>query len=557
MFSRVFVVYDPLWNTVKSVITNGVSHADFTYERRGGAKSGRIDIAWDWLDRYYIGIGDWVEYWYDGVVRVYSGRVVSREAKPEGGISLTLQGPLDLLADIKIGSRNQKLYYGSTIPKEARRERNAILVKKTRIDEIVWDILQRYLNNTPQNLITAVSSYIEPTAEEVGLLRFDGNVDLIGALNDLALRAGNYTWGVDEAGYFYFHPVRASNIFTFQVGVNARDVTERESLNETFNHVTVRGGWKYSKTTKPEQLVYERVDFPSMELYGIRKVEAFSPLVINEDDAIAFADAILDNYSLPSTEVKFTVPDVMLTVFDITGVRLLDTLGGVIIEGDPHSMKVNFDQAFECNYTFKPFSLKRPVEKWDNKLTYAFAVEDGLITILGTTDGKTVYIYPYGTSEAAWLGDTSWNYFYCCHTPSTHLSKKTIGQEFIISPFIEIAGSSGQYEGSGYMEDEDPDIPSTDYAPGGGNIPVDLPTMKQVTFLLVHRTFLENPGEGFGWTEEEGDRSSFEIVEVRLPKDLTWSQFVGAEAEATYRIEQGTVIVPRESPRWVKVVEKN
>jgi len=561
-FERVFVVYSRDLLVVKDVITSGVTHAEFSYKRAGGIQNGSLNLALSWVDRYFIQIGDWIEFYYNfsrGLV-VYIGRVTSIRTSSEGGASYALQGPLDLCADIKVGNQKQKLYYGTMIPKKSKKERNAILVKKSFVDSVFWDLLQRYTWQLPQSLIGLLSSNIYVTDAQVTMLAFDGNSDLITAFKDLALRAGtNWGWGVDEGLFFYLIPPITYSLLDFQIGENVAKCEEEWGMDDVYNVATIRGGISYDKSLVPHQYTSTWSRLDSLSSYGPRKIEVFNPFIAEDVTAQGLANRLFDDYAYPSQRVVFTAPDVApVALLAVTAIRLIDVNGNLIVEGLPNSMRCTLDESLEVTYEMRRPTLKRPVEKWDDKHLPLKAVNEAKVTVLGRKDGSSAFFTLVGSSTTFWLSLRP--ILELCHTSSEDiLSKKTIGQEFQISVEVELPGSLDQYdrgtENTGYMGVGDPDVPAVSYNPSNLNEQsIVLPNYVTIVFGAMHTLYDKNSDV---WEEQEGDYSEFQITSIGLPRDYSWSNFVPNSAvPINYIIEIGTPIRPRETPRFVKVTKK-
>ena len=143
---------------------------------------------------------------------------------------------------------------------------------------------------------------IEGTDTTISVLKLDGRQSLFDILNDLAVMAGGYVWGIDEAKVFFFKALPSTDT-TYAVGQeNVAAVSGVRSTTRTKNRLEILGGWvgdaQYHRTFNATQ---------SQTDYGIRKETRFLPSITNDTDAETWANAFFEIYGVEQLNATVTL----------------------------------------------------------------------------------------------------------------------------------------------------------------------------------------------------------------------------------------------------------
>ncbi|ODA30020.1 hypothetical protein [Planctopirus hydrillae] len=142
---------------------------------------------------------------------------------------------------------------------------------------------------------------ITHTATPVPLesFKFHGEESLRSIFKDLALRAGNAPWGVDEMGRFFF---RAGQEFTTQAipRTSIIQLEHSRSLDQIFNRVLLTGAYLYLANGQPYRWRGNYTEPTSRALYGERRIRLWVPWIRTAQDARGFLKEFFSQYAFPT-----------------------------------------------------------------------------------------------------------------------------------------------------------------------------------------------------------------------------------------------------------------
>lgn len=281
---------------VQETLTD-VSRCAFELLRLGGCGQGRIVLEreYDMLEGV-PSLGDELFIFYDSddTDPWYRGVVENIRTDMSPMAELTLLGYMGYL----------RRTYPNTSYGSSSDDNPAI----TEPSAIMTDLLDNHI--VPQGFIQYDAADIVATdpAVTIDLFDMDGNTSLLEAIPRLAEMAGNYSWGVDNRGKFFFKPKPTSVTLTFRAG--RKDETygdiiglnRQSSLTDVINSLKIRGG-----VNNNEVQFFSKTDTDSIDLYGKRHATLMVPTILTDTDATTYANEFFDEHASPQEAYRLTV----------------------------------------------------------------------------------------------------------------------------------------------------------------------------------------------------------------------------------------------------------
>lgn len=329
----------------------------FELRRWGGCSDGELRLRQEFPARSDIQIGDWVAMSYDADDRWYLGRVVERRSDSPAGIVLKLQGmsaQLDFVFPGGFGSDADGVAphrYGCPqfFPHDPDADHENIDCV-SRPEELVRRLMEQYI--VPATDITFDEELIENAAivSDLRELKVRGTESAADLLKDLALRARNAAWGVDEQGRFYFLQRRETVAADWR---EARDlVALRERVNDlqVFNRVLLTGGLVYAECAAPPCATFRwqgnYLQPQSIAAHGERRIRLSVPWIRTAADSQAFVREFFRVYAQPTPHYQFEVARQANLVRPwLNSVTLRDRGGNTLMTAQPEVIRVQFDHA--------------------------------------------------------------------------------------------------------------------------------------------------------------------------------------------------------------------
>jgi hypothetical protein len=293
----------------------------FELDRQGGCGAGELHLSRLWPERDAVAVGDLVAFDYRPGNRWYLGRVQDRVAVNPAGVVLSLQGLTVQLGEIFPGGFGADSPDGTPPLRIAQNDRFAndpdrdleTVVPLNRPDEVVRYLMANYvaertgIDYRPELVANTGNRVVES-------LKLNGEESLRGLLKDLAMRAGNFRWGVDAAKRFFFQPTSQQVGYRYRLGESLVSLETTRSLDEIVNRVLLTGGVIYTGATpaagEPAGSYRFRQSYlrqTSRQTYGDRRRTLSLPWIRTTADALAFARQYLDEYAEPTDRLEAEV----------------------------------------------------------------------------------------------------------------------------------------------------------------------------------------------------------------------------------------------------------
>jgi hypothetical protein len=329
----------------------------FELHRWGGCGRGQLTLADGFAARGMLSVGEWIACEYDDGERWYLGRIEERRAESPAGVQLRLEGMSIQLNEVFPGG------FGSDadgVPphRYARTDRFAAdpdHAEETaddvaRPEELVRLLLSQYV--VPATDIQVEEGLIEetPIATPLVSAKFNGEESVRSILKDLALRLRNASWGVDELGRFFLLQPRTTDLVTFQEGVDLIELREETTREALYNRVLLTGGYVYG-TPAIDGAVTAAVRWrgtyhqpASVQAHGERRLRLWVPWLRTAEDSRQFVREFFRVYAQPALRYRLEgITEGVCPRPWLGRVRVLDRGGNVLIEGQPETVRVRFD----------------------------------------------------------------------------------------------------------------------------------------------------------------------------------------------------------------------
>lgn len=343
-----------------------IAGCQFELHRCGGCGRGEVRLNDRFDDRVALAVGEWVACEYDDGDRWYLGRIEERRADSPGGISLRLEGMSVQLNEVYPGGFGgegaQPHRYGHTdlFPGDPDRllETNDDVLRP---EDVVRLLMAQYV--VPATDIRVEAGLIEDAdvwSEPVNL-KFNGEETVRTILKDLALRARNAAWGVDELGQFYLLQARTDILASFREGENLVELREEATRNTLYNRVLLTGGYVYTQPTSDSPLrsaARWRGNYrqpASLEKYGERRLRMWVPWIRTAADSRNFVREFFRVYAEPGRtyHIEAVAQDVCPRPW-LGRVQLLDRHDNVLLTAQPETVRVRFDNTPRLSLVLGP-----------------------------------------------------------------------------------------------------------------------------------------------------------------------------------------------------------
>lgn len=338
-----------------SLSDRAVAGCWFELRRWGGCGDGELRLRNRFPERDDIIVGDWVSFEYQDGDRWYLARVTERRADSAAGILLKLQGmgaQFDHVFPGGFGSEADGVAphrYGCTelFPEDPDAPHENIDCI-SRPEDLIRLLLEQYLSLATDIVIDEDLIEDATTAAEVVELKLRGTETASSILRDLALRARNASWGVDELGRFYLLQRRDSIAAEWQEGRDLVSLRELVDEDLIFNRVLLTGGLVYADCGAPPCGTFRwqgnYLQPQSREQYGERRIRLSIPWIRTSADSQAFVREFFRIYAqaTPHYRVEVAQQSLLLRPW-LSSVQVLDREGNVLATGQPEVVRVQFD----------------------------------------------------------------------------------------------------------------------------------------------------------------------------------------------------------------------
>ena len=279
-------------------VLGNIIHIEYSYMKRGGCERAEVRLAREFGDFSIasgygnIANGQQLCIYWDTSTVVWRGYVDSLDFDYDGG-------PLVLRA-IGYGAQALKQHYPVQVygPGATTTEFTGCHPEIDDIGGIVKDLWDVYLAGGAMTMST-----IEGTDTTIRLLQYDGQRNISEILDDLAIMAGGFTWGVDEDLKFFFkdipqtltvYDVDDANIDTFRL---------TKTIEETYNKLIIQGGDRGD--SKPFIDTFDQAT--SQLTYGVRTAIRSLPEMSTSTDAQTYASNFFAVFGEEHTVSEFVL----------------------------------------------------------------------------------------------------------------------------------------------------------------------------------------------------------------------------------------------------------
>lgn len=360
-YERRIVHYGPdLTGSAELLSDRAIAGCWFELHRQGGCGSGELQLRDEFANRAAIEIGDWIACEVSAGERWYLGRVQQRQARSPARVSYRLEGMSVELGEVfpggfsrAIGEGTPPHRYGCTDlfsfdPDHAGETADSA----ARADEVVRLLLNQYV--IPRTHIQYDPELVESVAAAaVTTLKFRGEESVRSVMKELAIRAGNASWGVGADGKFYFLQRRPTVLATYREGTNLLSLEETRDLEMLYNRVVLTGDYVYNAPL--DSGAYFRgfyrwrgnyVEPHSRALYGERRIRLWIPWIRTQADSLQFVREFFRVYAHPISRFQVEAGNQLLLPRPWLGrIRLESRTGAELITAQIETVRVQFDHA--------------------------------------------------------------------------------------------------------------------------------------------------------------------------------------------------------------------
>ena len=334
-----------------------VAGAWFELHRQGGCGAGELRLKDNFASRFNIAPGDWIAFERTESDRWYLGRVENVTASSPAGVTLRLEGMGVQLNEVFPGGfqadsdaapphryANTDLFFNDP---------DYLLETLDSVDaphDVVTLLCNQYV--APRTNISINPTLIEAADPPGNLtsLKFRGEESVRAALKDLAVRAGNASWGVDQTGAFYFLRPRPTPLVTWREGRDLLSLEMTRDRDLLFNRVLLTGDYVYDAPVNSDVATRgfyrwrgNYIQPASRNAYGERRIRLWIPWIRTATDSQAFVSNFFNTYAQPLARYSVEVASTTLPRPWLGAVRLEDRNGNTLITTQVETIRIQFD----------------------------------------------------------------------------------------------------------------------------------------------------------------------------------------------------------------------
>ena len=370
-YSRRILHYSPgPSDLVGTVSDRAIAGCWFELHRQGGCGPGELRLKDEFADRASIEIGDWIGCEFDTDDRWYLGRVESRESTSPAGIVFRLEGMSVQLGEVFPGGFGRSIANGipphvygcSELFSNDPDYSDETFDSACYPHELISLLLDQYV--IPNTDIQKVPALLDSILDGSTLTssKFRGEESARAIIKEMALRARNAAWGVNEDGEFFLLENNESVLATFAEGTDLLSLEETRERDNLYNRIVLTGGYVYSDSgfsdVPPHGLYRWRGNYlqpASRAQYGDRRIRMWVPWIRTPEDSQAFARAFFDVYAQPTAQFLVEVANQSQLLRPWLGqIRLNDKQGAELITAGIDSVRVQFDHAPRFRFQVGP-----------------------------------------------------------------------------------------------------------------------------------------------------------------------------------------------------------
>jgi len=362
-FQRRILRYGPTPDELVETLDDRViAGCTFTLQRVGGCGDGKLRLRDSFAARAGLAVGTWIACEYEEGDRWYLGRITERITESPAGMTLILAGMSQALDQVFPGGfgsesdqRPHRYALTDMFSDDPDREIETVDVVE-RPEDVVRLLLTQYV--VPATPIAYVPELVEDATviADLASLKFHGEESVSSILKDLALRVQHASWGVNEAGQFYFLQSRSELLATHQEGSDILDLRETVSHDQIYNRVLLTGGYVYGTGGTARWRANYRLP-ASIADYGEHRFKLWIPWIRSATDSRQFVQAFFDVYAEPAHQYRVEVAGQTACPRPWLGrVRILDIAGDELVCAQPEKMLVHFDHTPRITFELGPIN---------------------------------------------------------------------------------------------------------------------------------------------------------------------------------------------------------
>jgi len=358
-YLRRVVLLGPGARTIKADLTARAGEGCwFELHRQGGCGAGELVLNDGFANRDAVEVGDWVAYEPNEAVRWYLGRVEERRAASPVVVRYRLAGMSSQLSEVFPGGFGREIADGIPPHLLARTEEwfagdpdqsDQTFDRVSGVNDVLTRLMEGYV--VPRTDIAYEPGRIEEVDGAVWSVKFRGEETAQSILKELALRAKDASFGVDESGTFFFLKKKTGTALTLREGrdvLSLAGVTDWELL---VNRVLLTGDYVYeeeSSAAEGRRFARWRGHYlqpASREQYGDRRLKMWVPWIRRREDAVTFLREFFRVYSQPGEKflVEARVAGDLIRPWE-GRVRIENRAGQELITAVVNSVRVEFDR---------------------------------------------------------------------------------------------------------------------------------------------------------------------------------------------------------------------
>ena len=374
-FTRLIYHYLPDLVEVKGMLTSdSVAGCWFELDRLGGCGAGELRLKAAFRERERFEVGEWIAFEPALGERWYVGRIEERICDSPAGITLILQGMSVELGERFIGGFGihadgvAPLKYGATdtFPQDPD-VAGEKYIQLTEPEDIIKYLLDAYI--VGRSHITYDPADIEPGIPGSGVVsaKFRGEESVRSIIKELAMRAGDMSWGVTAAGKFYFLRQRQVPTATYQETIDLTSLREQRELDMIYNRVVLTGDYIYDREDHSADIARRSFRWRgnytepvSKGIYGERRLRLWIPWIRTKDDARRFLEQFFAVYAYGKNRYTLeTVPQENVPYPWLGPVKIMSASGEELLTGVVEKVRVEFDHAVVLKMEIGPVDPRK------------------------------------------------------------------------------------------------------------------------------------------------------------------------------------------------------
>ena len=358
-YLRRVVLLAPGARTIKADLTARAGEGCwFELHRRGGCGAGELVLNDGFAGRATVEVGDWVAYEPDDGVRWYLGRIEERRASSPVVARFRLEGMSAQLSEVFPGGFGREVADGVPPHLMARTDEwfagdpdqsDETFDRVSGVNDVVTLLMQEYV--APRTDIAYEPTRVEPVDGAVWSLKFRGEETAQSILKELALRARDASYGVDETGTFFFHAKQTGTALTLREGANVLSLSGVTDWELLVNRVLLTGDFVYEEESiaapgrRFARWRGHYIQPASREEYGDRRLKMWVPWIRRREDAVTFLREFFRIYAQPAEKFLVEAPVTGELVRPWAGrVRIETRDGDELITAVVNTVRVDFDR---------------------------------------------------------------------------------------------------------------------------------------------------------------------------------------------------------------------